>query len=152
MRRVPFSFLPILWLVGLLLSTPWTEIGQAQAKSSGGPHFKGVVIKCVGFNLLFNTEQAGVYVHNDGLNALVARVRFLDAAGNTHSNSVSTILPSQTAGFADSGTDEFHRVMVAKITSSEPSVIVDAERVAATGERRHITCAQSDEAPDFLPG
>ena len=158
MRRVPLSLLRILLVVGVLMPTPWPANDQAQANSGGIPPFKGTVIKCVGFNLFFITEQAGVYVHNDGPNALVARVRFLDAGGNTHANAVANILPGQTAGFGDGGPgDEFHRVMVAKITSSDPSVIVDAERIAATDlnsptrERRHITCAPSDDAPDALP-
>jgi hypothetical protein len=159
MRRMPFSLLPILLFVGLLLPTPWSEIRQARAVSAV-PHFKGVVTKCVGFNLRFSsTEHALVYVHNDGPNALVTRVRFLDGSGNTHSNAVGTILPGHTIAFNDSGTDDdILRVMVAKVTSSEPTAIVDAERVAATGtdlstlERRHITCVESDEAPDFLPG
>ena len=157
MRRVRSLFLPSLVLVGLLLPASWTAIDEVQASSGGVPPFKGVVIKCVGFNLLFITEEGLVYVHNDGSNALVARVRFLDSLGNTQGNTVNTILPGRTAAFSAIGTDPF-RTMVAKVTSSEPTVIVDAERVGATGtaltilERRHITCAPSDEAPDFLPG
>lgn len=154
MRRVPLSFLRMVVVVGLLLPSPWSENNEARASSGGIPPFKGTVIKCVGFNLFFGTEQGVVYVHNDGPNALVARVRFLDAAGNTHANAVAHLLPGQTAGFSDIGIDEVHRVMVAKITSSDPSVIVDAERIDTSStarERRHITCAPSDDAPDALP-
>jgi hypothetical protein len=152
MSRVPFSSIPVLLLAGVLLPNSLPQIGVAHASSGGVPPFKGTVVKCVGFNLLFNGEQAGVYVHNDGAIAAAVRVRFLDASGATHSNASSTILPGQTAGFGDVGTDEFHRVMVAKVTSSSPAVIVDAERVTDGVERRQVTCAASEDAPDFISG
>jgi hypothetical protein len=54
MRRVRSLFLPSLVLAALLLPTSWTAIDQVQASSGGIPPFKGVVIKCVGFNLWSN--------------------------------------------------------------------------------------------------
>jgi len=146
MRRVPFSalFLSFL-LVGLLVPKPWAEIGQAQAAS-------GVVMKCVGFNA-FTDIEARVYLHNDGPKSLVVRVRFLGPNGNTLDFvGPLSILPGHTTAVGRAGkTGLSTAIMAAKITSSEESLIVDAERVVNINpfqHRRHITCTKSDAAPD----
>jgi hypothetical protein len=147
----------VLLYAGLVLLVPWIVIGPVHADSGGVQPFKGAVIKCVGFALGFG-EQGWVYVHNDGTDEPVVRVRFLDATGKTSSDQFSSLSRGNTVGFKFiPGNEESSFVMVAKITSSFSSVIVDAERVALEGadgsvvERRHITCAPSNEAPDSLP-
>lgn len=145
----------LLVLVGLLagLLLPVETSGQT-------------VKKCVGFFARGFFEGA-VWVHNDGDVETLVRVRWLDHSGNTFVvTPLFSLSPGETgivpASFFGLEPQSQGPAVVAKITSSEPHILVDAEtslfnddpvlRTDDLATRRQVACQASVATPDSLVG